>query len=134
MPKKKSELPSTLKRSDDHAQEIFIETHESALESYEGDEERAHRVAYAALKHSYKKQGDRWVKKDRKGPSDEQAARGPTTAKRSYSDKPAKTGGGRVVGEERSKDDLYEEAKKLEIPGRSKMNKEELAVAIHEHR
>ena len=67
MPKKRSELPDTLKRSDRHAQDIFIETHESALDTYDGDEERAHRAAYAALKHSYKKQGDRWVEKARKG-------------------------------------------------------------------
>lgn len=102
MPKKKSELPSTLKRSDDHAKEIFIETHESALDTYDGDEERAHRVAYAALKHSYKKQGDRWVKKGRGGSE--------------------------------SRDELYERAKELDIRGRSKMNKEELATAIREHR
>ncbi|MCK9485813.1 MAG: ChaB family protein [Dehalococcoidia bacterium] len=133
MPKKRSELPATLKRSDTHAQDIFIETHESALETYDGDEERAHRAAYAAVKHSYKKQGDRWVKKARRGPSDEQAARGPNTSPRSYGDTPARTGGGRVVGEEQSRDELYERAKELDIPGRSKMNKEELAVAIHEY-
>ncbi len=133
MPKKKSELPGTLKRSPEHAQDIFIETHESALDTYDGDEERAHRAAYAAVKHSYKKKGDRWVEKDRKGPSDRQAARGPNTSPRSYGDKPAKTAGGKVEGEERTRDELYERARKLDIPGRSRMNKEELAVAIHEH-
>ena len=35
--------------------------------------------------------------------------------------------------EERSKADLYEEAKKIGIDGRSKMDKAELADAIREH-
>lgn len=128
---KKIDLPDTLERSDKHAQEIYRETLQSAHESYEGDEERAHRAAYAALKHQYKKSGDKWVKKDRKGPSDEQAARGPTS-KPSSTDKPAKTKGGRVDDEGKTKDELYDQAKKLDISGRSKMNKEELAVAVHE--
>ena len=130
---KKIDLPDTLKRSDKHAQEIYRETLESAHESYEGDEERAHRAAYASLKHSYKKSGDRWVKKDRKGPSDEQAARGPTTSPRS-TDRPAKTKGGQVDTGGMSKDELYERAKKLDVAGRSKMNKEELAVAVRDAR
>jgi len=128
---KKIDLPDTLERSDKHAQEVYRETLESAHESYEGDEERAHRAAYAALKHQYKKSGDKWVKKDRKGPSDEQAARGPTS-RPSSTDKPAKTKGGRVDDEGKTKDELYDQAKKLDISGRSKMNKEELAVAVHE--
>jgi len=128
---KKIDLPDTIERSDKHAQEIYRETLQSAHESYEGDEERAHRAAYAALKHQYKKSGDKWVKKDRNGPSDEQAARGPTS-KPSSTDKPARTKGGRVDDEGKTKDELYDQAKKLDISGRSKMNKEELAVAVHE--
>ena len=128
---KKIDLPDTIKRSPKHAQEIYRETLESAHESYEGDEERAHRVAYAALKHEYKKSGDKWVKKDRKGPSDAQAARGPTTSP-SSTDKPAKTKGGAVDTEGATKDELYDRAKELDVSGRSKMNKEELAVAVHE--
>src|SRR5690606_2462087 len=121
---KKIDLPDTIKRSPKHAQEIYTDTLQSAHESYEGDEERAHRAAYSALKHQYKKSGDRWVKKDRKGPSDEQAARGPTTKRRS-TDPPAETKGGRVDDEGQTKDELYERAKKLDVSGRSKMNKEE---------
>lgn len=59
----KIDLPDTLERSPKHAQEIYRETLKSAHETYDGDEERAHRVAYAALKRQYKKSGDRWVKK-----------------------------------------------------------------------
>ncbi len=64
-----SEMPSTVARSDEKAQRTWKETHDNAVEEY-GDGERAHRTAFAALKHTYEKQGDRWVPKDEKGPSD----------------------------------------------------------------
>ncbi len=60
---KGTEIPSTLERSDRHAQEIYKKAHDNALEQYGGEEARAHRVAYAAVKREYKKEGDRWVKK-----------------------------------------------------------------------
>ena len=50
------------------------ETHDSAVESY-GEGERAHRTAFAAVKHSFEKVGDHWEPKQEKGPSDAQAAR-----------------------------------------------------------
>ena len=71
----RDELPSTLRRSDKHAQEIWSKAHDSAVKTY-GEGERAHRVAFAALKHQYEKRGDRWVAKGWKGPSDPHAARG----------------------------------------------------------
>jgi|SRR5579884_2718839 len=86
-PTDKTEVPKTIKRSDTHAQHIWKKTHDSAVKTY-GEGARAHRVAYASLKHSYKKEGDHWVRKAQKGPSDPQAARGPTTRPRS-TDKPA---------------------------------------------
>ncbi len=58
-----TDLPSTLERSPKHAQEIYRKAHDNALKTYNGVEARAHRVAYAAVKTEYKKQGDRWVKK-----------------------------------------------------------------------
>jgi cation transport regulator ChaB len=125
------EVPSTIRRSDKHAQEIWKETHDSAVETY-GEGERAHRTAFASLKHSYKKEGDHWVQKEHRGPSDPQAARGPTTRHKSTDEPAAKTGGGRVVDDGMSKDELYERAKKLDIRGRSKMDKEQLASAVHE--
>ena len=103
---KTGDLPSTIERSDKHAQEIFKKTLESAEETYDGDQEAAHRVAYAALKHQYEKEGDRWVKKGWKGPSDPQAARGPTTKKKSTDEDRAPTAGGKVAktaGEAREK-------------------------------
>lgn len=45
---KRDELPSTLQRSGRKAQETFAQTHDSALTEYH-DEQRANRVAYAAL-------------------------------------------------------------------------------------
>ena len=64
----KTEIPSTIQRSDKHAQEIWDKAHDSAVETY-GEGGRAHRVAYAALKHEYEKKGDKWVRKAEKGPS-----------------------------------------------------------------
>ena len=85
------------------------------------DEERAHRTAYAAVKHSYEKVGDHWEPKDEKGPSDPQAKGGRDTDR--------ETAGG-VDVEGHTKDELYERAKKLDIDGRSRMDKMELAQAI----
>ncbi|AUI50103.1 ChaB family protein [Arthrobacter crystallopoietes] len=116
---KKSELPSTLKRSGKKAQETFAEAHDSAAESY-GDEERAHRVAYSALKHTHEKVGDHWEPKEKAGPSDKQAKGGKDTSR--------KTAGG--VDANASKEHLYDLAKKLDVPGRSKMNKSELVDAV----
>jgi cation transport regulator ChaB len=86
-------IPNTIKRSDKRAQEIWKKAHDSAVETY-GEGARAHRVAYAALKHEYRKQGDRWVRKEQRGPSDPQAARGPTTSPKSTDEPPAPTRGG----------------------------------------
>ncbi len=70
----KEDMPSTLRRSPEKAQETWAKTHDSAVQTY-GEGERAHRTAFSALKHSYEKVGDHWEPKDRKGPSDAQAAR-----------------------------------------------------------
>ena len=59
MPRNEKDLPSTIERSDAHAQDIYAETLESAEKTY-GDGERAHQTAYASLKHSYEKVGDHW--------------------------------------------------------------------------
>ncbi len=60
---KTSELPDTLKRSSKKAQETFAKAHDSAAEQYHSDE-RAYKVAWAAVKHDFTKSGDRWVHKD----------------------------------------------------------------------
>ena len=130
MPRGKTEVPSTIERSDRHAQEIWRKAHDSAVDTYGDDGEQAHRVAFAALKHEYRKDGDHWTKKARRGPSDAQAARGPTTRKKSTDRDTVETKGGKVAGMEKSRDQLYAEAKKLDVKGRSSMKKEELAEAV----
>lgn len=117
----REELPSTLERSPAAAQRTWIKAHDSAVEQY-GEGERAHRVAYGALKHSFTKVGDHWERKEkgRKAPSDPQSAR------------PRQVGGrsGEGVDEMASKEYLYDVAKRLDIQGRSQMSKGELLAAI----
>lgn len=114
------ELPSTLQKSEAKAQRTFAETHDSALEEY-GDEKRAHRVAYSALKHSYEKVGDHWEAKEEKGPSDQRAKSGGPDASGESAE---------GVDANASKKHLEEIARRLDISGRSKMKKDELVDAI----
>jgi hypothetical protein len=116
----KDQVPSTVQRSDDKAERTWEKTYDSALETYDDDGARAHRVAFAALKHTHEKVGDHWEPKEEYGPSDEQAAGGTDT------DRP--TAGG--VDANASKQHLLEIAKKLDVPGRSSMTKDELVDAI----
>ncbi|SEC13172.1 Rho termination factor, N-terminal domain [Paramicrobacterium humi] len=113
------EMPDTIKRSPKHAQAIWSKAHDSAVDEY-GEGERAHRTAFAALKHEYEKVGDHWEKKDSSGPSDSKAEGG--------RDSGGKTHGG--VDANASKEHLYDIAKKLDISGRSTMDKDELVDAI----
>jgi cation transport regulator ChaB len=125
MPKDRDEdLPSTLQKSPAEARRTWRKAHDSAVETY-GDGQRAHRTAYSALKHSFEKKGDHWEPKARKGPSDPQARKGGAAARRSRS---TTDGGVDAVGN--SKQELYERARKLGVPGRSRMTKGELAKAI----
>ena len=119
---KPEELPGTLRRSPKKAQDTFAKAHDSALDEY-GDEQRANRVAWGAVKHMFEKVGDHWEYKDHKGPSDPRS-KNPR----------AREGRGKAFGgvdyESHTKQELYERAAKLGVPGRSKMSKAELADAI----
>ncbi|MCG7594176.1 ChaB family protein [Mycobacterium sp. C3-094] len=117
---KQSELPSTLKKSDDKAQRTFAKAHDAAAEEY-GEGERAYRTAYSALKHSYEKVGDRWEEKEDRGPSDERARSGGPNAS-------GETAEG--VNANATKKHLMDVAKRLAITGRSRMSKEELVEEI----
>jgi cation transport regulator ChaB len=121
---KRSELPSTLKRSGSKAQRAFAKTHDAAVEQY-GEGERAHRTAMASLKHTHEKKGGRWVPKDSPGPSDPRSKK--TTAQKRRGE--GETFGG-VDVEQNTKEELYARAKRLGIDGRSTMSKDELARAI----
>jgi len=67
------ELPDSVKDNlPKHAQEIYQAAFNSAWQQYDKPEERrgdatreetAHRVAWAAVKDKYEKQGDKWVAK-----------------------------------------------------------------------
>lgn len=117
---RKSELPSTLQRSEAKAQRTFAKAHDAAAKEY-GEGEHAHRVAYAALKHSYEKVGDHWEPKEAKGPSEERArSGGPDATGRSAEG----------VNANASKSHLLDMARRLDIPGRSTMSKDDLVTAI----
>ncbi len=62
--KERSDLPDSVKDNlPAHAQDIYKESYNSAWDEYGHDEERAHRVAWGAVKKSYHKNDDgKWVK------------------------------------------------------------------------
>lgn len=121
---KPSELPSTLKRSPAKAQRTFAKAHDSAAERY-GEGERAHRVAFAALKQTYAKVEDHWERKDEPGASD------PRSRSPRARENVGETYGG--VDASKPKRELYADAKRAGIEGRSNMNKRELAQALQRH-
>ncbi|ANI37328.1 ChaB family protein [Mycolicibacterium vaccae] len=117
---KKSELPSTLEKSDEKAQRTFAKAHDAAADQY-GEGERAHRVAYSAVKHSYEKIGDHWEEKDHRGPSDERSESGGPNPEGESAE---------GVDANASKKHLVDVARRLDIRGRSKMTKDELITEI----
>jgi cation transport regulator len=51
----------------DHAQDIYREAFNHAFAAHRGDprqEEAAHRIAWAAVKRSYVRDGDTWVRRE----------------------------------------------------------------------
>jgi cation transport regulator ChaB len=110
------DMPSTIRRSPEHAQATWSAAHAAAEEQY-GSGERAERTAYAALKHGFEKVGDHWEPKDGKGPSDDGAER-----------RGAGTQGG--VDANASKAHLMDVARRLDVRGRSRMTKDELVAGI----
>ena len=120
----RDELPGTLKRSPKKAQETWIKTHDSAVEQY-GEGEQAHRTAFASLKHSYEKVDDRWAPEKEKGPSDPRSKMPTKLAAKGHGET---FGGVDFYGNTRK--ELYERARGLNVEGRSRMTKVELARAI----
>lgn len=118
------DMPSTLERSSEQAQRTYAKTLQAAEKEY-GAGERASRTAYASLKHGFEKVDDHWEAKERKGPSDAQAARSGAEARDS---RHATAGGVDMRGHTR--DDLRKRAKQLGVERYSSMNKQQLADAI----
>ena len=115
MPVKREDLPSTLKRSPAKVQRTFAKTLDSAEETYDSDE-RAVRTAWSAVKQDAEKKGDHWELKGEPSPSDE-----------GFED----AAGG--VDRKKTKAELLEDAREAGIPGRSKMDKDELVEALDKH-
>lgn len=114
-------LPSTLARSSKKAQRTWIKAHDAAVEEY-GEGRRSHQTAFAALKRGFEKVGDHWEEKPggAKGPSDKRSALPRGRSSESH--------GG--VDANASKAHLMELAKRLDVHGRSSMNKSELIDAL----
>ncbi|MFC0031952.1 ChaB family protein [Micromonospora chaiyaphumensis] len=119
----RDDVPSTVARSDDKAVRTYKKTLESAEETY-GDGERAHRTAFASLKHTHEKVGDHWEPKEHKGPSDPQAALG-TPASR---DRARPTAQG--VDANASRGHLEEVARRVGIDDPQSLDRDELVQAI----
>jgi cation transport regulator ChaB len=126
MPANKEALPSTLERSPKKVQRTYEKALDSAHDEYDS-EQRAHRTAWAAVKHVAEKRGDHWEPKETKGPSDEQAARGGRSAREGRGE----TAGGVDAG--KTKDELMQDARRAGIQGRSKMDKGQLVDALRKH-
>ncbi len=117
------ELPSTVERSEAHAQATYAKTLDNAEEQY-GKGERASRTAWASLKHTYEKTGDHWEPKQDNGDSDPDVPANPPGDPSKARD----THGGVDAG--KTKDELYDQAQDQDVPGRSSMTKDELVEAI----
>ncbi|ONH25849.1 cation transport regulator ChaB [Pseudofrankia asymbiotica] len=116
-------MPSTIERSDNKAVRTWKKAHDSAVGSY-GEGQRAHRAAFAALKNTHERIGDRWRPKPSPGPSDARAEQSaPANARR-----PRPTAEG--VNANAPLTRLREMARELEIPGRTRMTKDELVSEI----
>jgi cation transport regulator ChaB len=124
---KKEDLPATLQRSPEKAQRTYAETHDAAVDQY-GEGERAHRTAFASLKHSFEKVGDHWEPKEggRKGPSDARSAETGAAARRR-----GRTAGG--VDANATKKHLLDLARRADISGRTRMSKDELVEALQKY-
>ena len=115
----RTSCPGTIERSDPKAQRTFAKAHDAAADEY-GDAERAHRVAYSALKHTHEKVGDHWQPKDSNGPSDDRAAG-------RWQDSKAEPPAASMPMPRRS---TCRRSRELDVPGRSTMTKDELVEAI----
>jgi hypothetical protein len=120
----RTEMPGTLQRSPPKARRTWKKTHDHAVQEY-GEGERAHRTAFASLKHGFEKVGDHWAPKKRPGPSDPRSTKS-TRQKRAGEGETF--GGVDLYGHTRQ--ELYQRARRLGVRGASRMKKKDLARAI----
>ena len=57
-----NELPATLRRSCQEAQDTFARARDGAVQAY-GKTDQANRAAFAVLKEKFEKRGDHWIAK-----------------------------------------------------------------------
>jgi hypothetical protein len=57
-----NELPATLRRSCQEAQDTFTTARDSAVQVY-GETDQANRAAFTVLKQTFEKRGDHWIAK-----------------------------------------------------------------------
>src|ERR1700739_4946505 len=62
MPYKSGDVPGGTERVPPHGQAIYRAAFNAAVKAY--GEERAHAIAWSAVKKKFRKKGDRWVSKD----------------------------------------------------------------------
>ena len=122
-----ADLPGTLERSPAKVQRTYAKTLESAEAGY-GDEERAHRTAWGAVKNVAEKRGDHWELKESTGPSD---PRSQMPAEQKRAGEGETFGGVDVVGNSRAQ--LLERAKEAGVRGYSRMTKAELGRQLARH-
>ncbi len=118
------EMPGTIARSPPKARRTWKKTHDHAVQEY-GEGERAHRTAFAALKHGFEKVGDHWEPKKRPGPSDPRSTK---TTREKRQGKGETFGGVDLYGHTRQ--ELYDRARRIGVRGASRMTTRELARAI----
>jgi hypothetical protein len=58
----RNELPATLRRSCQEAQDTFITARDGAVRTY-GETDQADRAAFTVLKEKFEKRGDHWIAK-----------------------------------------------------------------------
>ncbi len=122
MPATKEELPDTIKRSPKKVRDTYQKTLDNAHDQYRGDEERAHRTAWGAVKNLAEKKGDHWEPKDGTGPSDPRSKK---SQREKRQDKGETFQGIDVEGN--TKEELAKRAQRAGISGTSDMDKKEIA-------
>ena len=98
-------------------QAVAIALHEAGASKYESKRKNAQNLRHTKAK-------------ERRGETYQDETEGRRATQRSYQ-RATSQSDGRAKGHEKTRKELYAEAKKRDIPGRSKMNRAELARAVH---
>jgi hypothetical protein len=111
-------------KSGRRAQESYAKALDSAIQTY-GAGDRARRSAIASVSRTFQRLGDRWVPRSPQSARTAQATR--RSASSANSSRPTQSGN---IDMKSTKDNLMNAARRMQIPGRSRMNKPELVAAL----